>query len=419
VPLNRPLRVLHITTSDSGGAGAACLRLHRALRDLRVDSRVLVNKRHGSDAGVVRTGTRWTGALRYRLDRLPLLLYPRKNIFASWSVNWLNIPRTFGFDGFEPDVLHPHWIGDGFLSLRRLADSGKPVVWTLHDMWAFTGGCHYSRDCDQFMKGCGACPQLGSTNLQDLSARSAIRKAQAWSAISGTLVSPSPWLAEAARRSVVFRTARVDVIPNGLDGNLFTPGDRSESRRQLGLKSDERILLAGAVGAVKDERKGFSLLIEAIKACVAEGSTEKWRLLVFGAEIGPGQEAIGIPVTYCGTVHDERDLPRIYRAADVYTLPSLQDNLPNTVVEAFACGTPVVAFRAGGLANMIGDGITGRLAEPYSTQSFAAALRDVLAAPAPDRWRKACREEFERVYAWPRPAENYLKLYEEMMKETK
>ena len=416
---NRPLRVLHITTSDVGGAGVACLRLHRALRDLRVDSRVLVNKRHVNEEGVFLEGTRWTGALRYRLDRLPLWLYPRRNFFASWSVNWINVPRSFNFDGWEPDILHPHWIGDGFLSLKRLSDSAKPVVWTLHDMWAFTGGCHYSRDCDRFMKGCGACPQLGSQNLHDLSARSASRKAQTWNRISGAVVSPSRWLADAAQHSAVFSRARVEVIPNGLDRDLFKPGNRSEARRHFGLREDERVILAGAVGAVRDRRKGFDLLTQALKACVASGGTEKWRLLVFGAETGPGAETVGVPVTYCGTVSDEKLLPRIYQAADVYTLPSLQDNLPNTVVEAFACGTPVVAFRTGGLANMIADGVTGRLAEPFSTQSLAAALRDAVSGPAQDKQRKACREEFERVYAWPGPAEKYLKLYKEMMKEAR
>jgi glycosyltransferase involved in cell wall biosynthesis len=179
------------------------------------------------------------------------------------------------------------------------------------------------------------------------------------------------------------------------------------------------VLIAGAVGAVKDQRKGFDLLIQAVKACVASGWAEKWRLLVFGAETGPGREVVGVPVTYCGNVKDERDLPPIYQSADVYTLPSLQDNLPNTVVEAFACGTPVVAFRTGGLANMITDGRTGRLAEPFSTQSLAGALRDALSASVEDTWRKACRDEFERVYAWPVPAEKYLKLYQEMMKETR
>lgn len=413
-----PLRVLHITTSDSGGAGVACLRLHHALRAVHVDSRVLVNKRHGDDDGVVRTGSRWTAALRYRLDRLPLRLYPRKSIFASWSVNWLNIARSLKFEGWEPDILHAHWIGDGFLSVQRLAASGKPVVWTMHDMWPFTGGCHYSRDCANYEKGCGACPQLGSESPHDLSRRSAARKAQAWSRISGAVVSPSPWLADAARRSTVFGSTRIEVIPNGLDGNLFKPGDRSDARRQLGLKDDERVLLAGAVGTVKDERKGFGLLIQAIHACVASGGAEKWRLLVFGAETGPGQETVGIPVTYCGTVNDQRHLPRIYQAADVYTLPSLQDNLPNTVVEALACGTPVVAFRAGGLANMIADGITGRLAEPFSTQSLAAAICDAVAASMHNTWRKACREEFERVYALPGPAKQYLNLYKEMMQGT-
>jgi glycosyltransferase involved in cell wall biosynthesis len=212
------------------------------------------------------------------------------------------------------------------------------------------------------------------------------------------------------------RDVRIEVIPNGLDRDLFKPGDRTEARRQLGLPQDERIVLTGAVAAVKDERKGFSLLTEAIQSCANTGAAEKWRLLVFGADTGPGRESLGIPVSYCGTVDSEHELPRIYQAADAYALPSLQDNLPNTVVEAMACGTPVVGFRSSGLATMIRDGRTGRLAEPFSTSSLAAALRDVLESPVRENWSNACRQEFERVYAWPGPAERYVALYEEMLR---
>jgi glycosyltransferase involved in cell wall biosynthesis len=412
------LRVLHITATDRGGAGAACIRLHHALRDLQVDSRVLVRRRLGSDRGIVAAESRWIASLRYRLDRLPLLCYHRRRVFAMWSVNWL--PKTLSLQNgdWEPDIVHIHWIGDGFVPVQWLQTIGKPIVWTMHDMWPFTGGCHYAGDCERYQAGCGVCPQLGSRRTQDLSSASAARKARAWKTLRGTAVSPGPWLATAARHSAVLKGARIEVIPNGLDGSLFKPGDRAEARRELNLRLDDRVILTGAVGAVKDSRKGFTLLAQAIRQCAAAGGVENWRLLVFGSADGPGAESVGIPVTYCGTVNSEQDLPRIYRAADVYTLPSLQDNLPNTVVESIACGTPVVAFRSSGLAAMIRDGITGRLAEPFSTKSLAAALRDALNPSHRDIWSHACREEFERTYAWPGPALRYIALYNEMLKDS-
>jgi glycosyltransferase involved in cell wall biosynthesis len=307
-----------------------------------------------------------------------------------------------------------HWIGDGFVPIEWLGEIRKPIVWTMHDMWPFTGGCHYAWTCERYEAGCGQCPQLGSTRHRDLSSYSAARKTMAWNSLHGVAVAPSPWLAEAARRSSVMQRSRVEVIPNGLDGMKFKPEHSADARRRLDLPDDERILLTGAVGAVKDERKGFSLLVDALRACRTVGKTMKWRLLVFGANTGPGEDVVGIPVSYCGSVADEHALARIYQAADVYVLPSLQDNLPNTVVEALACGKPVVGFRAGGLATMVTDDRTGWLAEPFSTASLSAALVKAMESTSEEN-SAACRAEFDRVYAWPGPAEKYVRLYEEML----
>jgi glycosyltransferase involved in cell wall biosynthesis len=255
---------------------------------------------------------------------------------------------------------------------------------------------------------------LGSKG-PDLSSRSASRKLRAWSGIHGVAVAPSLWLAEAARKSTVLRNARVEFIPYVLDGTLFKPGARTHARKQLGLPDDERILLTGAVGAVKDQRKGFHLLVEALRKNWSAGGTEKWRLLVFGADSGPGMETTGIPVSYCGTINSEADLPRIYQAADAFAIPSLQDNLPNTVLEALACGKPVVGFRSSGLATMIKDGRTGWLAEPFSTDSLANAIRNALAAGFAEEWCARCREDFDCLYGWPGPVHKYMSLYEEML----
>jgi glycosyltransferase involved in cell wall biosynthesis len=409
--------VLHLTVTDQGGAGAACIRLHRALLDLKVDSRVLVRKKVATDDSITQADSRLYAAWRFRLDRLPLYLYPRRNIFAWWSVNWLHRAPRVDFDHWEPDIVHTHWIGDGYVPLEWLARLRKPVVWTMHDMWPLTGGCHYTKDCDRYQTGCGACPQLGSTKSHDLSSNAAARKARAWKGVHGTLVAPSHWLGETARRSAVMKDARVEVIPYGLDGNVFRPGGRAEARNHLGLDPGERILLTGAVGAVQDERKGFRLLVEALRACWARGGTEKWRLLVFGADDGPGLGALGISVKYCGMVRAEKDLARIYQAADAFALPSIQDNLPNTALESFGCGKPVVGFRSGGLATMIEDGRTGWLAEPFSASSLAAAIHNAMGATYGQEWNEACRHEFERLYAWPGPAHRYLCLYEEMLKQ--
>ncbi len=413
---SRPLRVLQLAVTDQGGAGMACIRLHRAFLGLNVDSRVLVRRLYGSDEGITQAGSRWNAALRFRLDRLPLYLYPRKNVFGWWSVNWLPDTPRIEFGDWRPDIIHAHWIGDGYVPVEWFAKAGRPVVWTMHDMWPFTGGCHYAQDCLRYETGCGECPQLGSTSKRDMSFRSAARKARAWGSANGATIAPSLWLADVARKSSVLRNTRIEVIPYGLDGSVFRPANRADARKRLGLPQGERILLTGALNALKDERKGFGLLKEALRTCYAAGGTEKWRLLVFGADAGPGVETIGIPVTYCGTVSGDRDLATIYQACDVFALPSLQDNLPNTAIEALACGKPVVAFRSSGLATMIQNGRTGWLAEPFSSDSLGIAIRNAMDASFGEEWSAACREEFDRTYAWPGPAHRHLRLYEEMLR---
>jgi len=415
---SRPLRVLHLTVTDQGGAGAACVRLHRALRDLGVESRVLVRRKFGSDDSVMQARSRLHAAWRFRLDRLPLYLYPQKNVFAWWSINWLRGAPGLRLNNWDPDLIHAHWIGDGYVPLGWLARTQKPIVWTMHDMWPFTGGCHYTRDCERYQTGCGACPQLGSSKPRDMSSSSVARKTAAWSTVRGTVVAPSQWLGDSARRSAILRNARIEVIPYGLDGNIFKPGSRSDARRQLGLPEGDRIVLVGAMGAVSDERKGFGVLVDALRKCWSAGGTEKWRLLVFGADAGPGLETLGLPVSYCGTVKAEADLARIYQAADVFALPSIQDNLPNTALEALGCGKPIVAFRASGLTGIVRDGRTGWLATPFSADSLATAVRSAIEATYGEEWSQACRAEFERTYAWPGPAKSYMNLYEEMLKRS-
>src|SRR5262245_64 len=202
-PLKRPLRVMHVTVSDTGGAGVACMRLHRALGSIGIESRVLVRWRSSEDPGVTSVGPRWHAAWRTRLDGFPLRFFSRRKIFAWWSVNWLRKGPPARIGDWEPDVIHAHWIGAGFVPIPWFAQTGRPVVWTIHDMWPFTGGCHYSADCDRYQRGCGACPQLGSSKQKDLSFRANKNKFRHWNKFPGALVSPSVWLADVARQSFV------------------------------------------------------------------------------------------------------------------------------------------------------------------------------------------------------------------------
>ena len=275
-----------------------------------------------------------------------------------------------------PDLLHLHWLGAGFLRVETLGRFDKPLIWTLHDSWAFTGGCHVPYDCTRYRHNCGECPILGSRRSNDLSRWTWKRKARAWRNLNLTVVAPSRWLADCARESSLFRNVRVEVIPNGLDIDAFRPADREQSRASLGLPQDRKIILFGAVHGSSDPNKGFQLLTQALQLLAADRSDAM--AVVFGSDDFPELPDLPMPLVSLGTIHDDSVLAALYSAADVFVLPSMLENLPNTVLEAMACGTPCVAFRQGGVPDLIDHQECGYLAQPYDTGELARGIAWVL-----------------------------------------
>jgi glycosyltransferase involved in cell wall biosynthesis len=297
-------------------------------------------------------------------------------------------------------------------TMRRI---GKPLVWTLHDMWAFTGGCHYAGSCEGYQARCGACPQLRSGSPGDLSRRIWRRKERAWGGLPMVVVTPSRWLARCAERSSLFRERRVEVIPYGLDLDRFRPVDRSIARSILALPQDKRLILFGAMSSTSDERKGFRHLAAAMKALAAEDPPADTELVVFGASRPAEPPELGFPVHYLGHLHDDISLALVYAAADLFVAPSTEDNLPNTVMEATACGTPTVAFDIGGMPDLVEPDRTGYLARPFDDGELAFGIRTMLG----DREALAARGAMARAKAereFPRElqARRYAALYGEL-----
>ncbi len=424
MPSHTPLRVVHLSTHDAfGGAALAASRLHSGLLAQGCDSSLYVASAEfgGSRTSVFQPPTdflqRLFRAARRSLIRSSISPYRRRR---PADAPLFSDDRTEFGPSFLPqippcDVLNLHWVS-GFLdypSFFRQFPPLAPVVWTCHDMNPFTGGCHYDLACRRFHAQCGACPQLASDNPSDLSRRIWRRKERAFSLVPPgrlRLVAPSHWLAAEARRSSLAAHLPINVIPNGVDASLFRPHDRLLARSVFGIPPASSVILFAAQ-RLADPRKGFSLLLDSIASLPSSPSLF---LLVLGAGAPP--EGFPHPILCLGHTSSEALLSLVYSAADVFAIPSAQDNLPNTVLESLACGTPVVGFSVGGIPEAVRPGLTGLLAPPSDLRAFREALGRIL-ADAP--WRAALSENCRKIaledYSLERQASRYAELYRNLI----
>lgn len=409
------MRILHLCTSDlRGGAARGAFFLHRKLREEGVDSRMLVGRKYGKDPQV----TQLRGALapfsekiRAKLDGLPLRGYDKTDE-SFWSLAWQRRDLRRAIAAHAPDAIHLQWTGGGFLPVEALRQAPVPIVWTLRDMWAFTGGCHYTAGCVRYISGCGACPQLRSAQENDLSSATVMRKHRAWKGLDITAVPISGWMAARAGESQLLRGVPAEVIPNGIDTSVFRPMDRRQARRVLGLPEAGRYILFSALNALQDTRKGFWHLAEALQAFSGESAGPRPELLIAGGM--PEGEAPELPVKarFIGRVDDDERLAALYAAADVVAAPSLQEAFGKVHAEAMACGTPVVAYDSGGPAEIVLHRKTGYLAEAFSTSDLARGLAWCLeAAQTSSALGEAARERAERLYDIGVVARRYIDLY--------
>ena len=315
----------------------------------------------------------------------------------------------------ESDVIQLHWVAEfiDYAELFAWLPRHSPLVWTLHDMANFTGGCCFDLGCGKFIQQCGACPQLSSNRDRDLSRKVWQRKGKYYSSLDKNrvrIVTPSRWLGNEVQRSPLLSRFRTSVIPYGLDTDVFQPRDRDVAREVLGIPRAARVVLFVAAG-LNDYRKGFQYLLEALAGV---GDQSK----VFLVSVGDGHLKDFEQFRYvrCQSIQNDRFLSFIYSASDVFVAPSLADNLPNTVLESIACGTPVIAFSVGGIPEMVRPGITGYLANPADS----AGLRSAMVALLSDDDKRLemsahCRQVALADYDLQIQARRYLKIYEEML----
>ncbi|MBW4668520.1 MAG: glycosyltransferase family 4 protein [Cyanomargarita calcarea GSE-NOS-MK-12-04C] len=412
------MKVSLISTYDkANGSGTATYRLHQGLQKIGVVSQMLVQGKSTDDKTIAGPKTRLAqGIARARItfDALPLKFYPQRDN-TTFSVQWFPDKVAQNIANFSPDVINLHWMNEGYVQIETIAKLRKPLVWTLHDMWAFTGGCHYNQECDRYTKSCGACPQLGSSKDGDLSRWVFQRKAKAWRNLNLTVVTPSLWLGNCARKSPLFQNYRIEVIPNGLDTAIYKPLSKQVARELLNLPQDKQLVVFGALQANSDSRKGLHLLQPALVNLSQSGLRDRLEIVIFGCNTPEVPPEFGFKSHYLGTLRDDLSLALIYSAADVFIAPSTQENLANTVMESLACGTPCVAFNIGGMPDMIEHQKNGYLAQPYKIEDLAKGIAWVLENP--ERHQKLAenaRTKVEQEFTLEIQARRYKSLFDEI-----
>lgn len=371
------MKIIHCNSTDTvGGAARAMMRLHEALDHAGVDSRVRVRIKTGENARVIGPSGRLDkalGLLRPAFGRVvegPLGLsdgaYRSYNLLPSRLARELNAS--------DVDLVHLHWLGDEFMSIADIGAIRKPVVWTLHDMWAFSGAEHLSDDgpSARWRNGYAAVSMSGSIDVDRFVWK---RKQRFWQA-ARQLLAPSRWLASCARESTLMANWPIDVVPNLLPTDVFRPLDRSVCRHILNLAESPPLVLFVALNGITDRNKGWDLLEAALHAAVTRVSALE--CVIVGAEMPASFRPPSFPIHWFGRVYDERLLPVIYGAADVVAVPSRRENLPQAATEAQACGRPVAAFATSGLNDVVLDGVTGHLARPYLSEELGGAISSLL-----------------------------------------
>lgn len=381
---NEKLRVLTVNVSDSsGGAARAAYRIHKATIEAGVDGLFLVKNKALNDPNVLTVESfdslgslkapfRWIQhKIKNKLQQARWRPYPNRQDEFMSDLRGSSLHGAL--QKIEYDILHLHWINLRFIDINDLAKVTKPIVWTLHDCWPFTGVCHYFYDCTRYKQSCGCCPHLASNNERDLSHKVWQKKMDVFSKLNIHVVCPSNWLAQAARESAIFKQFPVSVIPNPLDTDFFTPGSKVDACKVLCISPEKRYILYGAMNAIKDRRKGFAELKSCLQYYENQFDTKDIEVLIFGSNDKAQLELNHIRTTDLGLLNDQQ-LRAAYRASDVMVTPSLSENLSNIIMESLACGTPVVAFNIGGNSDMIEHKLNGYLAENVSSKELADGI---------------------------------------------
>ena len=440
------ITVRHLSTFPHGGAAMAAQRLHVGLKRYGVNSQFLYHHNDGTETPAEQEDFQqltfdkkahlhaedgkkldWLSfrVARFKEKKIHQLFHRhlanRPEGFETYAMARLHYPTPFPQvdDWQQHDVVHLHWISFflDYPSFFQSIPDHVPIVWTLHDTNAFTGGCHFVSGCEGFQSGCGSCPQIQHPKPNDVSHHSFTAKQLALQNKNVHVVSPSDWLTELAKKSSVWpEHTQFQKIHYGLDLKKFQPIDRNTARQSLGLPKNAKLIAFGAAD-VTNKRKGVQYLAEALRI-VQQQSPQKVECLIFGAGDLEFDSDVST-VHSMGFVEEAARLNQIYSAADMLVIPSLEDNQPQTGLEAMACGTPVVAFEAGGIPEFVRHEQTGLLARLADSNDLAKQMiRLVNDSNLQQRMGKSARAMMEMEFETETQAWHHLKFYRDILQPT-
>lgn len=417
------MRVLIVNTSENtGGAAVAANRLKEALNNNGIKAKMLVRDKESDDITVAQLNKSWHQKWDFLWERFVIYMrlhFKRDNLFLIDIANaGTDITKTREFK--EADVIHLSWINQGMLSLkgiRKILESHKPVVWTMHDLWPASSICHYARNCRNYEKQCGNCPLLpGNGSSNDLSARIWRKKRKILERNSILFVTCSRWLADKAKKSGLLSGQKVISIPNPIDSRAFTKENREEARLYAGLPEGKKLILFVSQ-RVTDKRKGMDYFITAINKMVEAHPEMKDNcgIAILGGKAEELADKLPLPSYPLGYVSEEKKIASIYNSVDLFVLPSLEDNLPNTIMEAMACGVPCVGFNTGGIPEMIDHLKNGYVAEYKSSDDLARGIHWVLSEADHQSLSNEAMKKVNQCYSQYAVAMKYIEAYNQAM----
>lgn len=411
------MKILHVNTYDiDGGAARAVYRLHKSLLERNIDSQILVQSKASDDYTVLSENQKIKkNLIRFNpfIDSLPIRFY-KKRIGTLFSPSWFNFGNIVDkINEIKPDIVHLHWICGGLLTIEDIGKIKFPIIWTLHDNWAFTGGCHIMWDCKKYEKECGKCFVLGSVKENDLSKSIFERKLKTFSKIDKMLiVGVSHWMSDCSKKSELLKNRNHFTIPNLLNTDLFKPFDKKRARELWNLPKDKKLILFGAMSATSDQNKGYLELINSLNKLEKDENIE---LVIFGSSKPQNEHNFKFKTYYLGKLYDDISLITLYSAVDVMIVPSKQESFGQTASESMSCGTPVVAFAHTGLLDIVEHKKTGYLAKPFDTTDLKDGIEWILNNPHYDELCQNAREKVIKEFDSKVVSEKYLELYQSIL----